>query len=445
MNDPLMNGSGAKRIWPWTGLPVSSRALLLLALIFHLTLVIPWPMSLWTYFTFDSAATRGQRGWDFYALYQAGHNALAGISVYESDGSKIEVVVPPFTAYRYLPISAYTLGVLSNALRAPLAFGLWAGLVELVLLGCAHFCWRLEKDPVRGAGLAAMWLCFTPYYLESYFGQFSLVQAALILVMMVATLRPLGWRYDLAWIASLLWKQNTGLFVPLYLRQRRWRALGFAVAAILLTSGPYFALYPGTLRAFLANFESGPPNPQLGNLGVRQLLYSLVSALAPALPAATHALLQQAWVVGILALALWLTWRGRQPDALLLLCFWTTTYFLVYHHIWEHHYVLLLPVFVLLYRRTRSRAVLILYVLVAIWTPYILIDPRGMAGYHMPIRWTPLEPRILDVGYHACKALPTLLLWGYLARSLLLSDLPSVSNAGEQSWQKRPQAAAEDA
>jgi hypothetical protein len=385
------------------------------AVLFHLSLLASWRLGFWNRFTFDSTATRGSRGWDFYALYQAGHNVLAGVSAYESDGAKINIAVPYYTPYRYLPVPAYTLGVLLNGLPPLWAFRLWVAATEVVLLVCAFLSWRLAGDANQGSLLVAMWLCFTPYYLEIYLGQFSAVQGAFILVVMLASLRPpLRWPYDLAWVASLLWKQNTGLFIPLLLRLRRWRALALGAVAVLVTSGPYFVLYPSALRSFLANFVSGPPAPQLGNLGVRQFLYSLASALVPSLSPAAHALLQQAWVLAVLATGLWLTFRRDPPDGLLHLCFWTTTYLLVYHQVWEHHYVLLLPVFVLLYYRTHSRLLLALYALVAIWTPYVLLDPQGIAAYHMPMRWTPLEPRLLDIAYHASKALPALALWGHI-------------------------------
>jgi hypothetical protein len=426
MEHSKSDGPSPHKVLPWKDLSLANKGFLALALLFHLSLVSLWPASLWTHFTFDSAATRGQRGWDFYALYQAGHNVLTGVSAYESDGAKIEVVVPPFTGYRYLPLTAYTLGALFNLLSPLAAFTVWVLLVESVLLFCAYYSWRLEFDSRRGIILGVFWLCFTPYFLESYLGQFSLVQSALILLMMAATLQPsLKWRYDLSWVASLLWKQNTGLFIPVLLRQRRWRALAVALLAILLTSLPYFVLFPEALRAFwLGNFQSTLPNPQLGNLGIRQFLYSLVSTIAPSLSPETHATLQQLWVLAVLVTALWLTLsrealQENPADVALLLCLWTTTYFLVYHQVWEHHYVFLLPVYVLLYKRTHSWVVLLLYILVALWTPYILIDPRGMAGYHMPIRWTPLQPPMLDIGYHACKALPTLFLWAYIVRLLL--------------------------
>jgi len=392
-----------------------SKILLGLAILFHLSLLVSWRVGFWNRFTFDSTATRGTRGWDFYALYQAGHNVLSGVSAYESDGDKIEVVAPYYTPFRYLPISAYTLGVLLNLLSPLWAFRLWVATTELVLLGCAFLSWRAARDANEGTILAVMWLCFTPYYLEIYLGQFSVVQGALILLMMLCAIRPpLGWRYDLAWVASLLWKQNTGLFLPLFLRLRRWRGLGLGALAVLVSSLPYFILYPSALSAFLGNLRSGAPSAQLGNLGMRQFLYSAASALMPRLSPATHQALQQAWVLAVLGIGLYLTMRDAHPDILLHLCLWTTTYFLVYHQVWEHHYVLLLPVLVMLYRRTRSWTMLGLYVLIAIWTPYVLIDPQGLAAYHAPMRWTPLEPRSLDALYHASKALPTLALWGYI-------------------------------
>lgn len=418
-----MKGSAASSIARSPRTSIAGRSLLILALVAHLSFLVSWGTGFWNRFTFDSTATNGRRGWDFYALYQAGHNVLSGISAYEGDGDQIDVAVPYYTPYRYLPLPAYTLGVALNALSPPSAFGLWVVVTELVLLGCAFMSFRLGGSERRGTVLAAMWLCFTPYYLEIYLGQFSLIQSALILLMMASIARHPAepgpdWRFGLPWVMSLLWKQNTGLFAPLLVRLRRWRSLGWGFLAVVATSLPYFILYPSGLTAFLANFRSGPPTAQLGNLGVRQFLFSALSALIPSLSPGDHAMLQSIWVAATLAFALWLTLCEPHPDPLLLLCLWTTTSFLIYHHVWEHHYVMLLPVYVMLFRRSGSRAILILYALVAVWTCYVLVDPRGMAAIHAPMRWTPLEPRVLDVWYHACKAVPVLGLWAYIVRSI---------------------------
>jgi len=472
--------------------------LLVLAVVLHVSLLLSWRLGFWNPFTFDSVATRGERGWDFFALYQAGHNVLTGVSAYESANDAIEVVVPRYTPFRYLPVSAYTVGVALNALPPLWAFRLWVALTEALLLGCAALSWRLAPDRRRGAVMVAMWLCFTPFYLEIYLGQFNVVQAALVLLMMAAPLTPTlspgyrgegadasrhgplpgtpggGYRRGVAsdgggapplpdpppgvpgrgsrrwaashgdcvpplpdappgvpgrgsrgvvlgaaWVGSLLWKQNTGLLAPLFLRQRRWRLLAVAALAVAVTSLPYFLAQPGSLGAFLGNLSSGAPAPNLGNLGVRQFLYSLASALAPGLSPDAHLWLQRAWVVLVVAVGLGLTLRDRRPPTLLHLCLWTTSYLLIYHHVWEHHYIMALPTLVMLYRRDGSPWILGLWALLAVWTPYIAIDPGGMAAYHAPMRWTPLAPPIVDVLYHGSKALPALALWGYVVAAIL--------------------------
>ena len=390
-----------------------SRAILALAIFVHLSFLLSWRLGYWNRFTFDSVATQGYRGWDFYALYQAGHNVLTDVSIYESDNDKIDVVAPRYTPYRYLPFPAYTLGLALNLLSPLWAFRLWMIVVESTLLACAYASYRRSRDPEQGAVLAAMWLCYTPYYLEIYLGQFSLVQAALILAMISSAERP-SWVHDLSWVASLLWKQNTALFAPLLLRLGRWRALIVAGLVVSLTTFPYLLRYPTAVRALADNLVSGPPSHQLGNLGVRQFLYGLGSALAPGMTPRTHGYLQSVWVLLVLGAALAITFRDPRPDPAWHLCLWTTTYFLVYHQVWEHHYVMLLPIYVFLYARKRSAWLGFLYVATAIWTPYILIDPTGWAGWHAPMRWTPLEPRIVDVLYHASKAVPALALWTYI-------------------------------
>jgi len=395
---------------------------LALALLLHASLVISWRGGVWNRFAFDTVATGGRRGWDFYALYQAGHNLWQGISIYESDNERLDVVVPWYTPYRYLPPMAATLGVLANALPARRALIVWVTLEEMILLGCAWASWRMGRSAGERLLLAAMWLCFTPFYVETYLGQFSLVQAALLLALLrpwaLSALPSRSWRYDLSWAASLLWKQNTALLAPLWLRLRRWRILAVGAVAVLASSAPYFLWDPAGLNAFAGNFKAGTPAPNLGNLGVRQWLYSLLAALWPSLSSGAHARWQAVWVATILGLMLYLTWR-RPPHALWLGALWMSGYFLIYHDVWEHHYLFVVPIYVCLVRQSGSRFLILLWALTAIWTPYRWIDPLGVAAYHTPMRWTPLEPRWLDVVYHASKALPTLCLWGWIVVRIL--------------------------
>jgi hypothetical protein len=405
-------------------------ALLVVAIIWHCSLLVSWRTGLWNRFTFDSTATRGQKGWDFYALYQAGHNALQGISIYESDNDKIQVVVPVYTPYRYLPAPACTLGVLFN-LGTPLtAFWIWAVFLELLLLACCWRSWWLARGGNEGALLVTMWLWFTPYYLEIYLGQFSLVQAAFIFIMMYwSDLPSPGWRFDLVWLASLLWKQMTVLLVPLWIIWRRWRGLAFALVGIAVCSIPYFILFPSAIPVFLRNLAA-TPGSQLGNLGARQLVYAISIALAPGLPPDAIRLIQWVWIATVILVSVGAGLAAGGQNRWLQIALWTVAFLLVYHDIWEHHYVLLLPVFVLLYHYKPSPWVLVMYGLVAIWTPYRLLDPMGLAAYQMTLRWTPLQPAWVNIAYHASKALPAIALWGHLLFLIFFRQNRSTSRDG---------------
>lgn len=400
----------------------ASRALLVLALAFHLVMLISWRTGILNPLFFDAVVTHGQRGWDFYALYQAGHNVLTGHSVYESDGSKIDVVIPDgtYTPFRYLPISAYTLGILFNLVSPVWAYRLWVAFIELTLLACVALTWNAVGEPNRRARLVAMWLFYTPFYLELYMGQFSFVQGALVFVMLLLALRgKLDLRFDLAWIGSVLWKQNTALFVPAMVRLRRWRALGILLILLLVTAGPYFALVPSSLSAFLGNFASEPPWFQLGNLGLRQLVFDAMwsagDVLGIQVPASVFEGAQRAVVVVSVALPLALTVLDRRFDAVTHLALWMSTYFMAYHHVWEHHYVMLLPVLVALALQRESPWLWLVYVLLALPTPFCLIDPHGQVAVLDAMRWTPIRPLWQDLAYHASKAVPVLVLYCALA------------------------------
>jgi hypothetical protein len=408
----------------------ASRALLGAAILVHLLMLVSWRTGTLNPLFFDATVTHGVRGWDFYALYQAGRNVLTGHSAYESAADRIDMVIPggTYTPFRYLPVSAYTIGVLLNLVPPRWAYRLWVAFTELVLLACMALTWRMVPDPDRRARLAAMWLCYTPYYLELYMGQFSLVQGAFVFVMLVLAFKErIGPGFDLAWIGSVLWKQNTALFLPLMARLKRWRALVLAALLVLLTSVPYFALYPGSLDAFLRNFRGEPPWFQLGNLGFRQLVFdamwSLGDVLGVELPQATYAGAQWAVVVAFTALPLALLLLDRRPDVTLHLSLWMATYFLVYHHVWEHHYVMLLPVLVALATRRAPPLPWVLYVLLALPTPFYLIDPRGQVAVLDAMRWTPIRPLWQDLAHHASKAVPALILYGWLAWEIVRSGV----------------------
>jgi hypothetical protein len=170
------------------------------------------------------------------------------------------------------------------------------------------------------ARLAAMWLAFTPYYLELFMGQFSMVQAALLLGILLTAGAAGGHGQRLfggLWIASVLWKINTAVLAPALARMGRWRTLAAGAALAALTTLPYWLIFPEHAADLWANnFGNTVARPELGNLGFRQLVFAALDAAGAGPEAQAWAQGSVVLAVGGLALALTLWWRetegGRQ-------------------------------------------------------------------------------------------------------------------------------------
>jgi hypothetical protein len=281
-----------------------------------------------------------------------------------------------------------------------------------------------------------MWLVFTPFYLELFMGQFSFIQAALIFGMFLAAVkRPSGGpvlaqaavdppqRFDVLWIASLLWKINTVLFTPVFVRLRRWRALTVAILLGALLTLPYFLVFPAHWRDLVANnIGQSVRGHELGNLGLCQLVFELL-ALVNAGPA-LQSIAQGAVVVVVLAAALALTFR-RHPAALSnLLALWLAAFFLISPQVWEHHYVMLLPALVLAYWQKPGWLTAALWLLIALPTPFGFTTLQPMIAANHDLRAFSIEPASLLILQHASKAVPALLFFIYLSVTTARSPQP---------------------
>jgi hypothetical protein len=108
------------------------------------------------------------------------------------------------------------------------------------------------------------------------------------------------WRFDAAWITSVLWKLNTALFLPLLVRLGRWRTLALLAVLLYVTTIPYFRFFPEGLPSFQSNFAGAVGGHELGNHGLRQLLYESVRVVRPDLAGGGQTL--QLAVVGLVLL-----------------------------------------------------------------------------------------------------------------------------------------------
>lgn len=160
-------------------------ALLALGIAVHLLFLLSLRFG-WLNPLFNDTMHRFGPGGDFFSIYAAGVKARAGESVY-TVGGHVESV-PYAYAFRYAPLVAYTVGAALSCLPAIIAYAVWLIGCELALLRNVRLTLDMAPDRRTGQVAAALWLLFTPYYLELFVGQFTFITASLVFW------AYLGWR-----------------------------------------------------------------------------------------------------------------------------------------------------------------------------------------------------------------------------------------------------------
>ena len=408
-----------------------SVTLLILGIAVHLLFLLSLRFG-WLNPLFNDTMHRFGPAGDFFSLYAAGVKARAGESVY-TVGGHVETV-PYAYAFRYAPLVAYTLGAALSLLPAITAYAVWLIACELALLRNIRLTLALAPDKRTGYVAAALWLLFTPYYLELFVGQFTFITASLVFW------AYLGWakkgkaenrkavRTAVGlWAAAVCLKMMPLLYLPVTLLRGRWKS-ALAVGLVLMgTSAVYFAHFPRDWAVFVATNLQEAPAGHSGNLGLMAFLYHAVGEKA-----GPFALLRAA-VLCVLGVCLaWLTYQawaaGRQGEKprqeerkeerlLTLYAACSAVYLLGYKDVWEHHYVLLLPPLVLLALGRAS---------VWLWLPPFLLSalPGLFALYDLPGLGYNEDPqaywhRDISLLHHGLKPLgPLWLLTGLLWRSV---------------------------
>ncbi len=358
------------------------------------------------------------QGSDFFAFYQAGTYVLEGSDIYQRPMDDAERTVPYAYFYRYLPFVAYTLGVAANAVSPWVAYWIWTAIVELALIGCILLTRRLARDSSLFALLASMWLLYTPFYIEQYMGQLNLLMAAGIFLMVLSYSEGKMKRFDWIWIATVITKHLTILYVPLMLRLKRYRTVLLVLVMLGVTAIPYLIMRVSGVGDFAHDNFSLTLYPYAGNFGALALLMVLKMRLFPIASSigfnlgplkitVTRALVLLVMMVPTLT-ALNITFRRRPFDLLESVALWTMVYFFVFREVWEYHYVLLLPLFVLLYAGTRARVLWYIYALAASPTLFVLYDVPARSP---EVHWSALE----HIVNHAFKVVPLVWLFMWVA------------------------------
>jgi hypothetical protein len=359
---------------------------------------------------------RVPRGLDFFSIYQAGQNFLRGDSVFygvreHRDGPEA-LVVPYFSGFRYLPVYAFTFGVVLNALPPWHSYWTWIILVEILLLLNLYLTKFLAIDPVIRRTIVAMWLAYSPYYIELHIGQQSMVTTTLIHIVIIAHLNKSFKIRDTGYVFSVLWKINTVLFLPVWIKLKRWKTIAVLSVFTVTLSAPYFLTVEGSFQEFSSYFKhkfiAAGPN----SLGFWAFLVQFFQETTLEHAAIRHAL--ATWSLFIVATAAAATFMPRRICFYKALSLWICVYFLIYQYVWEHHFVMLLPVFTtgMLLKRLR-RWTLLLWFFCAVPTPYILFNNPSLP---MPqANWSLMQKTV----YHGIKVVPLLLFYCVLIYQLI--------------------------
>ena len=372
---------------------------------------------------------------DYFGIYQGGDNLLQGVSIYDSLDYRNEAErrVPYFYFYRWLPPTAYFMA-LQAALFSPwTAYVLWVVFNELLYLWWVR---ALLRYPAGHADtrryFAALALGFSPFYTEQWMGQFSFIMAFFLW----GTLHPefrgsteqtLGrppWRTAgfWHWTGSVTLKNFPALLSLPYLLQRRVSRVVATATVVALASLPYYATRFDDLIQFVRlNLKPVPPTLSRSRYGAMQLWNAVGQKLqgAEAQPLfhfmgrdiLPSTLLLYGWYAAVTGVTAWITWkRPRRPEVLGL---WIVAFFLIFKDIWEYHHVMLLPLVFLLGVHGPRRVPLLIGILLAVPTPYVLY---ASAYETLPVLEWPIGVVLLHFG---AKAFPVLLLYLWTAKQAL--------------------------
>lgn len=395
------------------------RGVLVVAILIQILFLISLRTQWLNPFFVEAERAYGQAG-DYFGIYHAGDCLMQGHSVYDWDGYRDEADqrVPYLYFYRYLPPTAYVAGISTLVLSPWAGYVVWVVLTELLLIWIVLAILRMKEFPARSRRHhAALWLAFSPFYLEQWMGQFSFLMAAFIWIVLREERSRRGFW---AWTASVGLKSYTALFAAVYLRRGRWKPVAACAAAVAVASLPYFAARPEDLKHFLlVNFSPLPPGVHGGTLGAS----ALVRTVSWLLPESIAGRLLDfrvfdvflgntpvfAWQIGVIAAAAWATLRRPGAPLNLQLALWVLAFFLIFKDVWEYHYVMLLPVVTLLGLASGSRFVFWMGVLLALPTPYILFARPDES-----------LPELAAILHHASKAVPAagLFVWALTPSSL---------------------------
>ena len=419
----------------WKLFTTWQKIVLPLILVFHLSLLCSVSnrgdygsrfFGFWRPFAWDTHGWLA-RGGDFFAVYEAGHQALLGRAVYRVQPemnrlprSESHMRAPYVATFRYPPVMAYTLAALLNIFPPDLSYKFWVLCNEALLVLGIALTLRHVKRPQTGFYVICAWLAFYPMHIEFYLGQFSFFMGFLWLCV---ALGILSGREKLAtdwWGVSLFVKAYSLPFALYFFFRKQLRRPICWILLLVLTTIIYFAIFPSDAKLFYERGIAGrlfagsgknagekkdvaPKSPELywGSMGVQRGVIALCRLVYLKRDAQGRFLVPY-WAHYILYLVmlfpipfLWMAVKDKGRDPIIILTLFALAWFFWYYDTWEHHYTMLLPIFALLVASEiiTGRRALVIYILLAMPSLWIIFSrPETNPLYpHSPTTYFLLE------------------------------------------------------
>jgi len=357
---------------------------------------------------FNDSSHRAGPGADFFALYHAGVRLERDGRIYAWGDDEI---TPPYYAFRYLPSLALTAGRAARLFSTWTAYLVWLGLLEALLVACMVLTSRHFDGGALVPWLWALWLAFTPHWLELFMGQFSFATGGLVFAACVLASRGSTGRALLPWIASVAIKIYPVILLPLWWRKGAFVASTALVGLLALGNVPGFVWLPDAWRSFL-DMNLAPTTVVPPNAGHYGFAYfeQLVLVRAFRVPAHAWPTIHRVGSIAILAIALAFALRRRGAPLAAGAATLLLAHQLTYKDVWEHHHSMVLPMGLLLLRenlgdRRVAWTIGASLVALALPTPFALWD---LPGDEPAWKWSLAQ----QLAVPGAKVLPTLILFG---------------------------------
>jgi len=361
---------------------------------------------------FNDSSHRIGKGGDFFQFYQAGSDLLSGDSIYQTENKKLKV--PYGALYKYPPLLACTVGIISQPVSPWSAYKIW-----IIIIGCAFVIMLFFIKAIVPADDFLPVLCFslvfTPYYLDLYHGQTNTVMAMLIAMVMYGFLKKRSFLSFAALCVSLNIKLMTVLLIPVYLSKKNWKKLLLTLLVSVCFFFPYFLFFKSDLSFFIRYVFGFPVGYfyQAGNLGIYPFLRDILSFFTYNKEVILS--VQSLWILCVLAVSVFIHIYSKKRDSLDLVVLWICTFFVAFKFVWEHHFVMLIPVLAVEYTRNNKRSIGFLWLLFALPTMFYFLDIDLGGGYtEVQSYWSDSTSFL----YHSSKILPMLIFYSLVVLRL---------------------------